>query len=184
MSYYRRKRYVNNNWREQQKVTVHIMWDNVTNATYTLKFDNIGSHWKKCEPIIELIKASIPSSQREWVPEIKTWYIGEAFIKPIKDICEQIPEFDVIWVEKPEGVKATKFHSHEDDYAEFKRLVSFAHVEFDDTTDLSVITKIFRKAAMLLHPDRSPETSDLMSSLNEVFTRLKDPNQPGGAYFK
>lgn len=172
---YRRRYYTGGgrSFREPQKVQVSIQWDQVTNAAYKLRFDQIGPHWSKISPIIDLIKISIPSSQREYEPETKTWYIGEPYIKAIKDICEQISEFELIYIEKPEQVRAVAFHSKEDDYAEFKRLVSFAHIAFDDTTELAVATKVFRKAAMLLHPDRNPEMASEMSALNEVWTRLK-----------
>jgi DnaJ-class molecular chaperone len=178
MHYRRRTRLYNDPFDAPKKVQVSITWDQITNAAYKLRFDQIGKHWDKVQPIIDLIKTSIASSDREYEPETKTWYISEAKIKPIKEICEQIPDFEVIFIEKPEQVKATAFHSKEADYAEFKRLVSFAHVTFEDTVDLHVATKIFRQAAMKLHPDRAPEMASTMSSLNEVWTRLK------GSYFK
>lgn len=171
-----RRRWRSSTWNTHEtpkKVQVSITWDNVTNAAYKLKFDQIGNHWAKVQPIIDLIKTSIASSDREYEPDTKTWYISEAKITGIKQICEAIPDFEVIFVEKPEQVRATQFHSKESDYAEFKRLVSFAHIQFDDTTDLDVATKIFRKAAMLLHPDRNPEMANEMSALNEVWSRLK-----------
>lgn len=178
MHYRRRTRSWNDPFDRPQKVQVSITWDQITNAAYKLRFDNIGKNWAKVEPIITLIKTSIASSDREYEPETKTWYISEAKITQIKDICDAIPDFEVIFVEKPDQVRATKFHSHESDYAEFKRLVSFAHIQFDDTTDLAVAIKVFRKAALALHPDRNPEMANEMSALNEVFTRLK------GSYFK
>jgi len=164
--------------REDKKVQVSIQWDNVTNAAYKLRFDQIGKHWSKVEPIIMLIKTSIASSDREYDADTKTWYISEKHIAPIKDFCEQIPDFEVIYIEKPEQIRATAFHSKEADYAEFKRLLSFAHVQFDDTADLHTATKIYRQAAMQLHPDRNPDMASTMSALNEVWARLK------ASYFK
>lgn len=164
--------------RTPQKVQVSILWDNVTNAAYKLKFDNIRGHWSKVEPIVMLIKTSIASSDREYDPDTKTWYISEAKIKPILEMCQAIPDFEVTFVEKPEQVKATQFHSKEADYAEFKRLLSFAHVQFEDTTDFNIAVKIYRKAALALHPDRNPEMAAEMSALNEVWSRLKE------SYFK
>lgn len=173
MAYRRRTRLFDDPWERPRKVTVSITWDNVTNAAYKLKFDNIGKHWDKVQPIIDLIKTSIGSSDREYEPETKTWYISEKHITSIKEICEQIPDFDVIYVAKPDQVRATAFHSKESDYAEFKRLISFAHITFEDTTDLDVALKIYRKAALALHPDRNPEMASEMSALNEVWSRLK-----------
>lgn len=172
---YRRRYSGFSSWHEREikKVQVSIQWDNVTNAAYKLRFDQIGKHWSKIEPIITLIKTSIASSDREYDPDTKTWYISEKHITAIRQICEAIPDFEVIFVEKPEQVQAQKFHNKEDDYAEFKRLVSFAHIQFDDTTELLAATKVFRKAAMYLHPDRNPDMANEMSALNEVFTRLK-----------
>jgi hypothetical protein len=179
MHYKRRTRY--SSWHHQEqpsKVQVSITWDPVTNAAYRLKFDNIGKHWAKIQPIVDLIKASISSAEREYDPDTKTWFIAENRIKPIKEFCELIPEFEVIFVAKPDEIRATRFHSTEADLAEFKRLVSFAHISFTDTTDLSEAIKTYRKAAMHLHPDRHPDMASEMSALNEVWSRLK------GAYFK
>lgn len=159
--------------RTPQKVQVSIQWDNITNAAYKLKFDQIGKHWNKVQPIIDLIKTSIASSDREYDKETKTWFLAEKHIASIKAVCEAIPEFEVIFIEKPEQVAAQRFHNKEDDYAEFKRLISFAHLSIDDGADLSTAIKIFRKAAMLLHPDRNPNMASEMSALNEVFSRLK-----------
>jgi hypothetical protein len=176
-----RRQWHASSWRDErtpQKVQVNITWDNVTNAAYKLRFDKIGKHWAKVEPIIMLIKTSIASSDREYEPDTKTWYISEKHITPIREMCEQIPDFEVIFIEKPEQVQATRFHSKEADYAEFKRLVSFAHIQFDDTTELQQAIKVYRQAARKLHPDIAPDMAAEMSSLNEVWGRLK------GNYFK
>src|SRR5208283_3066236 len=82
------------------KATVNITWDQVTNAAYRVSFTNIGRHWIKCELLINLIKTTIPTSQREYDPSIKTWFIGEKYIKNVKLFAENIPEFDVHFVER------------------------------------------------------------------------------------
>jgi hypothetical protein len=173
-SYYRPER-------EASKVQVSISWDNVTNAAYRVKFDNIRGHWPKCELVIQLIKTTIPSSQREYDPAIKTWFIGEPFIKGIKDACEAIPDFDVIFTEKPDQVFATRMHSHEEDYKEFVHMLQLAHVQWTDTVDFRAAKKAYLRAALALHPDRAPHMAAEMSTLNEVFARLTQGLSP---YFK
>jgi hypothetical protein len=170
-SYYRPER-------EASKVIVSISWDNVTNTAYKLQFTNIRGHWSKCEVVIQLIKQTIPSSQREYDPDTKTWFIGEPFIKGIKDTCDTIPDFDVIYTEKPSEVFASRMHSHEDDYREFKHMLELAHVQWTDTTDAKIAKKAYLRASMYLHPDRNPHMAAEMSTLNEVFSRLQ------GSYFK
>lgn len=164
--------------RAARKVNVSITWDNVTNAAYRVKFDNTGNNWSKVEVIIGMIKSTIPSSQREYDPEIKTWFIGEAHIKHLVDACEAMPDFNTVFVAKPDEVRAQVMHTKEDDYKEFKRMLSFAHVQWDDTTDLSIAKKAYFRASMALHPDRAPDMADQMATLNVVWTRLKD------SYFK
>ncbi len=178
MSRYRRNYSWQNNFdrddRKARKVSVSITWDNVTNAAYRVKFDNIGSHWSKVEVIIGMIKSTIPSSQREYDPDIKTWFVGEPHIEHLRAACEAMPDFETVFVAKPDEVRAVAMHTKEEDYAEFKRMLSFAHVLWTDTTDLSVAKKAYLRAAIALHPDRAPDMVDQMSTLNVIFGRLRE----------
>lgn len=173
MAYRRQSRWNNDYY--ASKVQVLISWDNVTNSAYKLRFDKIGNHWDKVKAIIEIIKGSIPYSQREYDADTKTWYIGEKFIQSIKSCCEAIPDFEVTFAEKPAEVFASQMHSTEEDLNEFKRLLSFAHIDFDTSiNDPSLATKVYRKAAMYMHPDRNPNMADEMSKLNAIWARLKE----------
>src|SRR5882724_1761764 len=117
MSYRRAQRAYNWSDRDKpRKVSVSITWDNVTNAAYRVKFDNIGNNWSKVEVIIGMIKSTIPSSQREYDPDIKTWFIGEPHIKHLVDACEAMPDFETIFVSKPDEVRAQVMHTKEEDY--------------------------------------------------------------------
>lgn len=179
MAYRRRSNWTS--WEERhepRKVSVSITWDNITNAAYRVKFDNIGNNWSKVEVIIGMIKQTIPTSQREYDPEIKTWFIGEPHIKHLVDACEAMPDFETVFIPKPDEVRAQAMHTKEDDYKEFKRMLSFAHVQWDDTTDLTIAKRAYLRAAMAMHPDRAPDMAEQMSTLNVVWTRLKD------SYFK
>ncbi len=178
MSRYRRSYGLGTSHETPRKVTVTITWDLVTNSAYRVAFSNIGNHWNKCELVITLIKQTIPTSQREYDPEIKTWFIGEAYIRGIVDTCQAIPDFDVIFTEKPSEVQVFKMHNKDEDYAEFKRMLSFAHIQFDDSTDFKVAKKAYLKAAFALHPDKNPDMASEMSTLNEVWSRLQH------SYFK
>jgi hypothetical protein len=160
---------------KSRKVTVSITWDHATNSAYRVSFSNIGSHWNKCELVITLIKQTIPSSQRDYDSEIKTWFIGESFIKGIVDTCFAIPDFDVIFTEKPSEVQAFKMHNKDEDYAEFLRMLSFAHITYEDggTPDFKTAKKAYLRAAFYLHPDKNPNMATEMSTLNEVWSRLQ-----------
>ena len=162
------------------KVTVSITWDCITNAAYRVSFTNIGRHWSKCEIIITFIKQTIPTSQREYDPDLKMWFVGESYIQSIVDMCSAIPDFDVCFTPKPEEVFTTKMHSKEEDYATFKRMLSLAHIEFSDCnlTDFKYAKRAYLRAAMQLHPDRAPDMAAEMSTLNETWTRLQH------SYFK
>ncbi len=162
-----------NSYDTPTKVTVSITWDSITNAAYRVSFTNIGRHWSKCELVITLIKQTIPSSQREYEPETKTWFIGEPFIQGIVDTCSAIPDFDVCFIPKPEEVFASRMHNKEEDYNTFKRMLSLAHVDFVDTLDFKLAKRAYLKAAMQLHPDRAPDMAAEMSTLNETWSRLQ-----------
>jgi len=170
------RRYYRGTWHDDQnsKVTVSITWDQVTNAAYRVRFDNIGGKFDKVRLVIDLIKTSIPSSQYEYDPETKTWYIGEAYIKGIKTCCEVIPDFEVIYTERPTDMPTARMYPKEVDYADFVRVLSLAHVPWTDTTDFVAAKKAYFKAAMYLHPDRNPHMYDEMVVLNTVWDRLKE----------
>lgn len=163
---------------EERKVTVSITWDLVTNAAYRLKFDNIGPHFPKIQLVISVIKQTIPSSQYEYDGETKTWYIGERYIRGIVDICNTIPDFDVVYTEKPSELPTSKMYNKDEDYAEFKRMLSFAHVPWEESTNFKIAKRAYLKAAMYLHPDIRPDMATEMTTLNTVWDRLKT------SYFK
>jgi len=185
MAYRRRSAWANQFSQEvPRKVSVSITWDLLTNAAYRVNFTNIGNHWSKCELVITVIKTTIPTSQREYDPETKTWYIGEAYIKGIKDICDTIPDFEVVYTAKPDSTTAAAMYTHEAqraDYAEFQRMLSFAHVPWTDTTDYAVAKRAYLRASMQLHPDKNPHMANEMSTLNATWSRLTDPKH---SYFK
>lgn len=167
-----------------RKVSVTITWDLLTNAAYRLKFDNIGRNFSKIELVISVIKTTIPTSQYEYDRDTKIWYIGERYIKGIKDICDVMPEFEVIFNEKPDGTQAAQIYTKDAqkaDYEEFKRMLSFAHIPWTDTTEFSVAKKAYLRAASKLHPDINPNMAAEMTTLNATWSRLTDEKH---AYFK
>src|SRR5882762_2230653 len=116
MNHYRRNYFWPISRTEPRKVSVSITWDNVTNAAYRVKFDNIGKHWSKVSVIIDMIKSTIPNSQREYDPDIKTWFVGENHINHVRNACEAMPDFETIFVAKPDEVRAQIMHTKEEDY--------------------------------------------------------------------
>lgn len=168
----RRRKWSNFNFDAPEKVVVLISWDNVTNSAYKLNFSNIKNHFNKVQLTIDYIKASIPSSQREYDPETKSWFIGESSIQNIRDFCSHIPDFEIIFNEKPDQLVSSKITDPKADYAEFKRMLSFAHIDFEDTKSYSIAKRAYLRAAMKLHPDVAPAMYQEMQTLNEVWARL------------
>lgn len=160
------------------QIEASLVWDTLTNAGYNLRFTFRGNEqWKIVEETINTIKKMVPSSQREYTPETKTWLIGEAMMKPVKDLLDAIPNIHVNFIEKPaEQTFSSKLYSRESDFEEFKRLLSMGHQTFehrlDDPDILVKATKSFRRAAMSMHPDHNPDMANEFSSLNTIFTRL------------
>ena len=105
--------------------------------------------------IRDSIKQTIPTSQREYDPDLKMWFVGESYIQSIVDMCSAIPDFDVCFTPKPEEVFATKMHSKEEDYATFKRMLSLAHIEFSDCnlTDFKYAKRAYLRAVSYTHLD-------------------------------
>jgi hypothetical protein len=183
MSFYRRK----TKWHDpSEKVAVTFHWDNLSNAVYVVKFDKIGAHWDKVQSTINFIKATIPSSQREYDPDTKTWYIGESAYKNLLDVLNAIPQFEVSFLEKPAQVTAQRFHSKEDDFTRWKQILSMSHIQvpMDKVPSFQEAVKLYRRAAMYLHPDRNPSMASEMSELNEVWNRLKPDSEGKGGYFQ
>mgnify|MGYP005849287121 CR=1 FL=1 len=50
---------------------------------------------KKSDKLTKFIKTHIPSSEKEWLSEYKSWEINNKWIKDISDIC--INEFDQVF---------------------------------------------------------------------------------------
>jgi hypothetical protein len=181
----RRGRYNNPN----SKVKVSLRWDSLTNATYQLRFDEIGVHWNKVEAVKNWILSFIPASQRELEVKIVgtyvdkqgvqrdkkdyTWHIGEKFFDQLKQVLSAISEFDLVITEKPEGTFVQEMHTIGEDVKRFKQLLDLAHVQFSDTIELPIAIKAYRRAALVFHPDRNPTMAETMSELNEIWARLK-----------
>ena len=178
MSRYRRPYRYYSNYSVPSQIEASLVWDTLTNAGYNLRFTFRGNEqWKIVEAAIDTIKKLVPSSQREYTPETKTWLIGEPMIKPVKDLLDAIPNITVNFVEKPaEQAFTSKIYSRETDFEEFKRLLSLGHQTFehrlDDPEIVVKATKSFRRAAMNMHPDHNPDMANEFSSLNTIFTRL------------
>lgn len=177
MAWPRRSRYYHS-YSAPREIEASLVWDTLTNAGYNLHFSFKGNEqWKIVEETVNTIKKMVPSSQREYTAETRTWLIGEACFKPVKDLLDAIPNITVHFVEKPtEQTFTSKMYSRETDFEEFKRLLSLGHQTFDSRLDdpdiLVKATKSFRRAAMSMHPDHNPDMASEFSSLNTIFTRL------------
>jgi len=177
-----------NSWNSQSGVVnVNITWDNLTNAGYIFSMKPYIK--QKCDPIIVWIKNSIPTTQREYMPETYSWFIGESFGLQLKQIVELMgTDYVLNFVEKPEAVFATKIHPFEIDFERFKQIIELSGVA--DRRSLDIVNqeteknefiedfykKYYRKAALRFHPDHSTseDSTKLMSELNEIWNRLKN----------
>jgi DnaJ domain len=185
--------YTKVNWKQQQDNKMpsgncEFVYD-PTLDVYRLTFDYQGWN-KQHKTFLDVLKRVIvPSSDREYNPVTHAWLIS-AQNKQGKDYFDLIaPLLDVTFYpvfkfSKQEASKYTYSSSQTgpqisaSEYINrFNKIVVEIGLEtLTDNTDLPTATKIYRRAAMLLHPDKNPgneEVAEKMSILNEAWTSIK-----------
>lgn len=146
---------------------------------YRLKFDYQG--WNKShKDFLFVLKGLIPSSDREYNPVTKIWFIsahsntGMDYYKLLEPLLDATfyPVFKFSKADTEQykygqvgGIKI----SVNDEINKFNKLmIELTLPQLNDKTEQSEATKIYRKAALLLHPDRNQGNGEKMSILNET----------------
>lgn len=182
-------RYRNTINREPQQTS--IMWDEASQSykcIFAINFNN-----PRHKDFLNIIKMMIPANERIYDPVIKNqvavehpWFIHEKWYDIVLGLA-QGAFGEVFTFKKPEGFEfSTAQYNPAEDYNVFKTILAEAGIISANgngdaqlkSAPLSDVTKLYRKAAMMLHPDRNPNNATKMSQLNEVWARLK------GTYFK
>ncbi|MBN1299353.1 MAG: hypothetical protein JW997_06685 [Actinobacteria bacterium] len=72
----------------------------------------------KSENLSRFIKSNIPSAEKEWLSDYKSWEISRKWIKEISDIC--IAEYEQVFFDIGEELLDLK---DEDNYQEFRKKI-------------------------------------------------------------
>lgn len=155
-----------------RRTKVQLYWSSLTNA-YSLKFENTYK-WTQMQGVLTWIKQTIPGQEREYDPELKTWFLHEKHITQLKQLLELLSaDFELDFIAKPEGQQSFEKFVPLDTYLE-----TFNKITGQDINSLSVdeAKRVYRRTCMLLHPDKNPGRPDISNriyDLNEAWSQLQ-----------
>ncbi len=154
--------------RSGNPTTVTIHWSTKSSA-YAIKF-NDTYHWDQMQIFIQYLK-NIPYGERDYDPENKVWYLMEKHLDGFKSMMEMIPEHFVIDFQgKPENQPYVgKFVSVDTYLDQFQILTTYnlRTMKYDEAK------KVYRKCAMLWHPDRNNGDAGRMTEINECWSNIE-----------
>jgi hypothetical protein len=153
----------------QGNVKVALAW-NTTSGTYSLQFTNIGSKWNSVKAVIDWLKMTIPSGERDYDDVSKVWYLHEKHFPTLKTVLEANPDFDTNIIGKPEGQTSQVTFVSMDTYLQIFNDITGVDI---NTLDYAQALKKYRVCAMRLHPDRGGDEK-LMSSFNVAWDNIKE----------
>jgi hypothetical protein len=157
---------------------VHFTYDPASGG-YALKMTGMKNKldWEQLKLFTGAVKGCIASSDRDYDPNQKTWYIDPKHFKTVKILIESaFDKSNIFIIEAPEASEqgyTQTFHSSEADLTKLGELVK------ENPQTLKLISyneakKLYRRFAMTYHPDRNGGDGSRMSELNEVWTRLSN----------
>lgn len=163
-----------------------------TEGAYKLKLE--GDFKTHIEPIVKFIKTAIPSSDRTYDPTTYEWAFHEKYY-PLMEQAFKGSHFQVSFtVRKEDFVELkrkqaefakqagqtfqTRQYDTNADLITFAELLEEANLIkcINDVKDWSreTATSFWKKALRAFHPDLHPEKANHASTLNEVWSRLKE----------
>jgi len=160
-----------------------------TQCTFTWDMPR-SAYGVKCEyqpNFIEFIKAKIPASDRVWDPNVKTWFIKEAWFDVMHELALQLwpgavtvltrAASEAAWQAQENARKAALAAQRQ---AVLGPLES-ALLEFTLLCDEDALRAAYRKMSLALHPDRGGD-ADKMARLNALWfvveQELRKKEQP------
>lgn len=124
---------------------------------------------------VEFIKAKVPGSDRAWVASTKTWVIKENWMEVIKLLATELWPGQVTIVTRQEVEDAEKKMREAQRLAILQALPTRerAMFEFFEVCPLECLAAAYKRAAMLLHPDKQGGDANKMSQLNAAWSKLE-----------
>lgn len=154
-------------------IKVRIWWDSLT-SSYLMK-----CQWsKQTQSYITAVKAAVPSGDRDYNPDTKTWYMKEQYGEAIRGFAQAV--FGISSVsfvsrsateasERNRPIQPSMFGDIQQALNEFFGLVgSTAGIK----ATYEEAKKAYRQTAARLHPDKGGDPAQ-MSRLNELWTRIE-----------
>lgn len=160
-----------------------------TQCTFTWDIPR-SAYSVKCEyqpNFIEFIKAKVPASDRVWDPNVKMWYIKEAWYEVLHELAGQLWPGAVASTSK--SVAEAAWQAQENarraaiaaQRAAILTTLDNAILDFCTLCDSEALRACYRKMSLALHPDRGGD-ADKMSKLNASWyvleTELKKKELP------
>lgn len=134
---------------------------------YDPKLDGyqLQSTWNSnTQQFIDFLKATIPVSDRSFDPSSKTWSFAKKYLDPVTQSAKHFyGQVSVITEQQVKGATQapSKTQNIDQVMVEFMKLIPFDAAQ-----------SAFRKAAILLHPDRGGDM-ERMAKLNTLWDRLE-----------
>jgi hypothetical protein len=165
-------------WTDSQgrwNASVTLSWNPQLGA-YNLKFNAFVT-----KELIDILKLAIPSSDRSYEPKTKTWTFTESHYDFVLHLMESKYKTVITYSKEKIEEEYKKFQNTaapvdpKTQLGIFVKLVNAAGIAIGmEEKDPKVARKAYLRAAMFYHPDRNPERSKDMSSLNEAWTNLQE----------
>lgn len=142
-------------------------------GAYIIRFKYSKYAWPQVKGVIDIIKAIIPASDREYNSATKEWTILESSWTALKAIIEKTS----FSIKEEKATHAEDFHyeytatsaviSKETLAAQ---LVALLQISEADLKDSVAVKKAYRRKALEWHPDRNDGDGSKMSELNAVWS--------------
>lgn len=153
---------------QAQAVKCTIIWDSAA-GVYSVS--------TPYEPnFVEFIKAKIPGNQRAWDPNTKLWTIEETWLEVIQTLATELWGATAVSVTTRQAIEDAERAARD---AQRNAIVASlpererAVFEFVSALPFEAVQAAYRKAALLLHPDRNPVDGTRMAELNAAWSRIE-----------
>lgn len=145
--------------------TIRIWWD--TNvAAYRLT-----SPYSK--ELVDILKKKIPVSDRSFDPQTKIWTFTEQWLTPLTSLLKAF-SWQATVITRAQAEAASQGQSKTSSSPAKQSKLDDVLVQFVRLLPFEAAQSAYRKAAMLLHPDRGGTGSmEKMQALNVAWTRLE-----------
>lgn len=153
-------------------IKVIIMHDVKLDA-YDIKFEKAGKYeWARIEGVIQVIKSTIPVSDRTYNPDNKTWTVTARYFSPLEELLKNL-NFNISYIKDIrenffyESTPISTAPTKESLKEQLKRILAIEDSVF---TDNDALKKAYRRKALQLHPDRNNGDGSQMSELNSIWS--------------